>query len=844
MTTSAELQEAIENCSREPIHIPGEIQSSGALIACDVELTEILFASVTTSTFLGIEAECLLGKPVADVLDGNQMRAARRVLSDVSASERREVVGDYQHADVRLQVAVHVRDNRAVFDFLPYVGDQDAEAFTLDRVRSLINESVKSGNLGHFLHGAVGNLRDMTGFDRVKAYRFLPDGSGEIVAESREPHMESFLGLRFPDTDIPAIAKKLYLTTPIRVNFGTGASHSQVLALSDTARPLDMSLSILRGVAGVHVQYLKNMNVETTMSLPIIVDEELWGLFALHNRKQKALEPTMLSTAELFGNVYSLALQHALQVRKLQQLADCVPVARSLLSDELIDPLFSESWTKACRQLNLLVPCSGIALIHNGDLKTHGNVPSEEICLSLQAVFLRDGAPLVSSSISLQSFLPEDNCGDVAGVLHISISTDDNTGLLLFRNRVERTVEWAGEPTKQISRTPSGLELNPRRSFEMYRESVEGQCDEWTYYDLEIAHSLQNAASRTYQSNQELAEGRRLALMVKELNHRVRNILTLVQSLSRSTQSTSSSVDEYALSLQQRITALARAHDLLTSRDTATVRLREIVELELMPYLDAGLHEALFSGPDVLLTSEASPILALVLHELTSNAVKYGALSVADGRVTLNWSVSDDTLQIEWRELGGPVVLPPEREGFGKSIIEQAIPYELDGQAEIEFAPAGVCARFSLGKRSFRMNEKPGNSEQSVSSAGSSDDAGTLVASALIVEDNFFVATELEAWFGELGCPDVVACSNVNQALEFLGNRTFDCCVLDVNLRGTNSEPVAARLEEMGIPFIFASGYGPDAIAFCAKYDTVVLTKPVSFHELRDQVVRMSSLGS
>jgi PAS domain S-box-containing protein len=184
----------------------------------------------------------------------------------------------------------------------------------------------------------------------------------------------------------------------------------------------------------------------------------------------------------------------------------------------------------------------------------------------------------------------------------------------------------------------------------------------------------------------------RQRLLVNELNHRVKNTLALVQGLALQSFKDDRGMPEARNAFQQRLSALAAAHDLLTRESWEGATLDEIAR-ETLGLYNGGEARIAWSGPPVRLNPKAAVSLVMALHELSTNAAKYGALSQAGGRVTVEWSVADDRLAIEWRERGGPVVAPPTHRGFGFRMIERALAADLSGGARLDFDPAGLTCR-------------------------------------------------------------------------------------------------------------------------------------------------------
>ena len=184
-----------------------------------------------------------------------------------------------------------------------------------------------------------------------------------------------------------------------------------------------------------------------------------------------------------------------------------------------------------------------------------------------------------------------------------------------------------------------------------------------------------------------------------ELDHRVKNVLAAVSAIAAHTRAASSSMDDFVAALDSRIQSMASTHELLTSSRWAGVSLRELVRRELAPYISTD--NTCIKGPEVVLRAEAAQTTASVLHELTTNAAKYGAFSKPEGRVSIRWHHASNgqtagPLVIEWLEAGGPPVEVPSNPGYGSSVITELVPYELGGTARLEFSPEGVRYRLDI----------------------------------------------------------------------------------------------------------------------------------------------------
>jgi two-component sensor histidine kinase len=199
-------------------------------------------------------------------------------------------------------------------------------------------------------------------------------------------------------------------------------------------------------------------------------------------------------------------------------------------------------------------------------------------------------------------------------------------------------------------------------------------------------------------------------LLINELNHRVKNTLTTVQSIATRTLGQSGGGAEAVKALEARLVALSRTHNVLSEERWESADLREIVSRALDPYIASGRSRVHLWGPDVRLSPRAALTLALVLHELATNAAKYGALSKSEGRISVEWHIANNEqgprVHLSWIETGGPAVQNPERKGFGSTLIERSVAYELQGTAELHFDPSGVICRIEIPLRSVRARRE------------------------------------------------------------------------------------------------------------------------------------------
>jgi PAS domain S-box-containing protein len=312
----------------------------------------------------------------------------------------------------------------------------------------------------------------------------------------------------------------------------------------------------------------------------------------------------------------------------------------------------------------------------------------------------------------------------------------------------------------------------------------------------------------------------RQALLMREVDHRARNALAVVQSVVRLTRADDPA--SFVATVEGRIGAIAYAHTLLAESGWTRASLRSLLERELAPH---GFERIQLSGEGVVLGPESAQPFALAIHELVTNAVKYGALSSASGRVEVVWKLDPAAggVRITWRETGGPPVQPPARQSFGSTLIARALEDQLGGSARQQWHPQGLVCELVIP-----VERLPGPA----SGAPSRSEPQTGAVRVLVIEDDMLIALDLAEMLRELGHQVIGPVGRLSDALEIIERESVDAAVLDANLGGESAAPIAKRLRTLAIPFVVATGYAqvPD---FGAADETLVLTKPIAAQDLR-----------
>jgi light-regulated signal transduction histidine kinase (bacteriophytochrome)/CheY-like chemotaxis protein len=821
----------LSNCDREPIHVPGSIQPHGCLLAADRQLRTILRQSQNAPDFFGLKSGSLIGMKVEELFSSRIVHDLRNALGKVTTPARPATLSAYPlAADLVCDITVHAFKGQSILEF-EKLDLLDAQS-PLETARELIARMREAKSSDDLFRLAPRLLRTVLEYDRVMLYRFSHDGSGQVVSEAKRGDLEAFLGQHFPAGDIPQQARELYLRNTVRII--TDASAEQIPiepAINASGEALDLSYSHLRSVSPIHCEYLRNMGVAASMSISVVIGGKLWGLLACHHYKPKALPMAHRIAAEFFGDFFSLHLQSILQEQRLDAARQARRTLDKLLSDISLNDDASSFLRDHLASFAKLIQCDGVGLWLGGAYSSFGNSPPASQIADLAAFLNEMTGNQTWATHELSHHLPvaESYRIAVSGVLAVPLSQIPGDYLLFYRKEVSQTIQWAGDPNKDYTVGRFGDRLTPRKSFAIWTEAVEFQSLPWSEADREIGEAVRSALLEVIMRQAELLSDERQKAAIRqkilneELNHRVKNVLALIKSIVSQPINADQTISEYANSLKKRIVALALAHDQIIRHDGGG-SIKQLLTAELSPYAQTADVELI--GPSLEFDARAYSVLALIIHELATNAAKYGSLSTRGGSLKVEWSLNGDgSCKIGWRERGGPAVHTPRRRGFGSVLIDRSIPFDLGGKCEVQFTPAGLEALLVIPARFLRVSKE--NLPFAATRDSSPQPVHALAGlNILLVEDQLLIALEAEDILLKHGAGAVAPVSSSAEALSFLGSSEVDCAVLDVNLGNGTSLPVAEALALRNIPFVFATGYGDAALISDRHADLPIVRKP------------------
>lgn len=850
----------LTNCDREPIHIPGAILPHGAMLVLECNTLRVLQAAGDTSGLLGQSIDDLLDRPVDSLFSIQQINRLHALCKEEDLVKPRHLLDPILRvvADCPLDASAHRVDGNLIVEFEAGEPGDPFVADPLAAVQLMVEGFGSAASLNALCQMATASVRRVAQYDRVMIYRFMADGSGWVIAENRAPELAPFLDLHYPAADIPQQARALYLKSWLRLI--TQVDYDPALLTPTlnprTGTPLDMSYAILRDVSPIHREYLRNMGIDASMSISIIVAGKLWGLIACHHNSPRLLPRHLRAVCELFGSMFSLQLE----AREKSEQFEARLASRKILQELMLNLAGVEDYAHGLTQQtpNLLdyihggdialdgSRSGGVAVRVEGEITFLGTTPTRqqisELTEWLTSYMLETEGVFATDRLS--EIYPEAKAfANVAsGLLVIAVSRDPSDFILWFRPELVETALWAGDPVKPVTKGPDGDRISPRKSFEVWKHTVRNRALPWTLAETDSAFDLRVSLLQVVLRRIEAASRERAMaherdkLLMAELDHRVKNTLANIQALVTQSSRSAETLKSFVEGLDKRIHSMAKAHSLLTQSRWEGVSVEGLLREELEAYGQAPGAVSLI-GVDAVLTPKSALPLSLALHELGTNAAKYGAFTTETGRVAVNWHCRDDGgLDMSWTETGGPLVEPPTRRGFGSNLIERALALETGGRATIHYKPSGVVCDIILPKSSLvELSAKPA-AKLELALPPSTTNTMPVSPRLLIVEDSFLVLLTVEGMCEDLGWQVVGPATRLDEALILARSADFDAALLDINLDGEMSWEVADVLTARGIPFTFSTGYDHATILPPHLLNADVIAKPYRVDELAQRV--------
>ena len=488
----------LTNCDREPIHRPGLIQPHGLLLVLRDPTLEIMQVSSNIAAMLDRQPDELLGQPLSALLDESQIQLIQQCLvEDFENINPLNLVIQRLHEAIAFDGIVHRVAPVIILELEPKTTTDKADFFDFyQQVKGTITRLQKAHTQLEMCQLVVKEVRRLTGFDRVMVYRFDAEGAGSVIAEATDQETP-YLDLHYPPSDIPKQARQLYTLNWLRL---IPDARYQPIALIPannplTQQPLDLSLSVLRSVSPLHLEYLQNMGVTASMSISLMRDNKLWGLIACHHNAPKYIPYHTRTVCEFVGQVMSVELVN-------KEASEDIDYKMQLktLQTQFIEALshaeyFFDGMAQLDTQLLHLVNATGAVICSDSQCIPVGEAPSAEDVYALLDWIKPHFQHGLFETRSLSKVYPaaESFQTIASGVLALEISKVHHNYILWFRPEVLQTVNWGGNPNKPVNLAADGsLRLSPRQSFALWQETVRGCARPWKACEIESVVELRS----------------------------------------------------------------------------------------------------------------------------------------------------------------------------------------------------------------------------------------------------------------------------------------------------------------------------------------------------------------
>lgn len=512
-------------CHDEPIHIPGYIQSFGYLIGIETTSLTISFFSENISDVFKIErCEDLFGKKLSQFPEVFQTVIDSDIFKDAGFLSKREnetyfdkitVAGKQYHFSV-------FRANDYIFLEFEAVYENPNKRITnkYDNFYIIDNEQEIWDQL-------LNTISNIINYDRIMVYKFMSDGSGKVISEKTNNHLESYLGLHYPEHDIPRQARELYKKKRKRI-FSDVYSHP-VRILSRSGKSVDLTFAASRAMSPIHGQYIKNSGASSSFSISIIIDDQLWGLVTCQNSEPKHIDLEDRVQAGIFTVLASNAYSSFKSKKELEYRIDLNEKLYALKSEFLEHGSLFESLDFNKSELRLMPKADGLAIISDNEIVTDGITLDREIINNIVNWAYENTSDNVFISNSfLKDYGSELNLNsDTAGIIIYFVERSKKEILIWFRKEFDEHINWAGNPEKKIETfSKNGEEIrtvSPRESFQVFTENIKGKSKRWSSKNQIAVHLIRDLIFET---------SHKQYITIKKLNDQLKKVNEELDSFS------------------------------------------------------------------------------------------------------------------------------------------------------------------------------------------------------------------------------------------------------------------------------------------------------------------------
>jgi len=636
----------IDNCDIEPIHRPIATQGHGHILVIDQKRPDHLYAmNEHCPDWLGQQIPNMWQKAVKSWVP-SELREAVDSVRSTAAMQSFDPIS-FRHHGQTFDAIRHVHDEKAFIEIEP-----SADAQTkYQGVRRMMERLRACGSLHQLFESIPELVKEITGFDRVMIYQFDVDFHGSVIGEAKEKPLEPFLGLHYPATDIPPLARELFLKNRSRSIYDIALPNDRLLFnpdLAPTTAYLDLSMSQLRATSPMHIEYLEHMGVRATLSLAIVQEGRLWGLFACHHYSPRSLPYEMRKLGETLADLFSHRLSELQCDENMRVAAAARESEEDFLSHIRIEDYYKLDLAECGDSLQKICHADGAAVVSLDAVSCSiGVVPSPEALIAMRDWLIESAADDIFATDDMITTVPNADhfSSPIGGMLAACVSEVSSSYLFWFRLPQRQVTSWAGDPSKSVlvEQNADGDEvrLSPRKSFAKWQQAVEDKSLPWTAGEIAMVERIRNVIlKKEFQRTASIVMRNRQEFMQliyaasHDLQEPLRTQLNYLDLLCDELQGTEHSDWTHfvgrASGAVHRMQALIA--DLLDYASLGTETKRESVDLNsLIVDIQADLMQAVKKKQAVIRVGHlpcfkgARAELKQLFQNLLSNALKYVA---------------------------------------------------------------------------------------------------------------------------------------------------------------------------------------------------------------------------
>ncbi|WP_207420375.1 ATP-binding protein [Desertivirga brevis] len=640
----------LSNCDREPIHIPGQVQSWGFIVVVNATSNIINYVSSNILDHLNVTAGSILGQSLATFEQKISSKENPNPLAAfVESAKRKQESESYQiyFEEQRFDLIIHCHSQQIYLEFELRIESEVPDIH--NQIGRHVSAILATSNLPDILSRAASIVKQLIGYDRVMIYKFMEDAHGKVVAEARNEDLEPFLDLHYPASDIPAQARLLYKANKVRLIADVYSSTSAILALTDN--PVDLTHSVLRAVSPIHIQYLKNMGVASSFSISLMCKGELWGLIACHNYTPKFISHRVREGARLLGQIISSSVEF-----KEEEIVNADQKKHKAVFEKIISELrlgvdIKDAVLNPSVSFLHIVKATGVFMRYEGKVIKDGIIPSaDQIEKIIEWVSEKQDESLFHTNKLVDIMPSASEFANIAsGILVCTISRELKEYIIWFRPEYAESITWAGNPDKPVEVDENGEQkISPRKSFESFKTIVQHTTERWKVYEQNLAerfkeellYIINKKASEIRVLNEKLKEAYdELETFSSTISHDLKTPLTVIKSYAQLLER-NKSLDDDGKNFAARISfGITRMNTLIAEvLDYSKVGRSEInfqpIDMSSLLHTIKNEVATAFNNPNMVFNVGGTPVvygdqtmIYQVFLNLISNAVKYSRLS-------------------------------------------------------------------------------------------------------------------------------------------------------------------------------------------------------------------------